>query len=59
MNRPPSVHDYWFARHQRECGGTFHKIRGPDLDKKLQKNKDKSKKSLVQKTLDSNIIYLD
>eukprot|EP00049_Salpingoeca_infusionum_P016177 m.327861 g.327861 ORF g.327861 m.327861 type:complete len:413 (-) comp16026_c4_seq1:60-1298(-) len=30
MNRAPGPSDFWFARHQQECGGTFIKIREPE-----------------------------
>jgi hypothetical protein len=30
MNRPPGPYDYWFARHQRECGGAYTKVREPE-----------------------------
>ncbi|XP_037938119.1 uncharacterized protein LOC119671514 [Teleopsis dalmanni] len=33
-NRAPSAHDQWWSEHQRRCGGTFLKIKGPDLEKK-------------------------
>lgn len=29
LNRPPQKADRWWAEHQRTCGGTFHKIKGP------------------------------
>ncbi|XP_045584641.2 DNA-dependent metalloprotease SPRTN isoform X1 [Procambarus clarkii] len=29
IERPPGPSDKWWARHQQECGGTFHKIEGP------------------------------
>ena len=33
MNRPPQKADNWFAKHQANCGGTFHKISGPEGSK--------------------------
>lgn len=29
--RPPDPSDKWWARHNQECGGTFHKIEGPGV----------------------------
>jgi hypothetical protein len=29
-NRAPSCHDYWWAEHQKTCGGTFIKIKEPE-----------------------------
>lgn len=29
IERPPGPTDRWWARHEQECGGTFHKIEGP------------------------------
>ncbi|XP_064118445.1 DNA-dependent metalloprotease SPRTN-like [Macrobrachium nipponense] len=29
IGRPPGPTDKWWAQHQLECGGTFHKIGGP------------------------------
>src|SRR5690349_9758022 len=44
MNRAPSVHDDWWAAHQRQCGGTFAKIKEPDgYEKRLDKKKDGKK----------------
>ncbi|KXS09184.1 hypothetical protein M427DRAFT_141323 [Gonapodya prolifera JEL478] len=33
MNRAPQPADRWWADHQKDCGGVFVKIAGPDLDK--------------------------
>jgi hypothetical protein len=30
MNRPPQKADYWWARHQIQCGGTYTKISEPE-----------------------------
>ncbi|XP_006902949.1 PREDICTED: sprT-like domain-containing protein Spartan [Elephantulus edwardii] len=30
INRAPSAHDYWWAEHQRTCGGTYVKIKEPE-----------------------------
>ncbi|XP_077504941.1 DNA-dependent metalloprotease dvc-1-like [Amblyomma americanum] len=40
MNRPPSDYDRWWADHQRNCGGTFTKIREPDPKGSKGKRKD-------------------
>ncbi|XP_022379402.1 sprT-like domain-containing protein Spartan [Enhydra lutris kenyoni] len=29
-NRAPSAHDYWWAEHQKTCGGTYIKIKEPE-----------------------------
>ncbi|ORX62649.1 hypothetical protein DM01DRAFT_257361 [Hesseltinella vesiculosa] len=29
MNRPPQKADRWFADHQQQCGGTYHKVSSP------------------------------
>lgn len=29
-NRAPSAHDYWWAKHQKTCGGTYIKIKEPE-----------------------------
>ncbi|XP_029787167.1 sprT-like domain-containing protein Spartan [Suricata suricatta] len=29
-NRAPSAHDYWWAEHQRTCGGAYVKVREPE-----------------------------
>ena len=52
MNRPPQKADNWFASHQKKCGGTFHKISGPDVGKKksISSSKSSSKpKSILEK----------
>lgn len=67
MNRPPQKADNWFARHEANCGGTFHKIAGPDMEKDKGKNKEnidpksntksnsKSKKSVQPSSKSKNI----
>ena len=30
MNRAPSPHDPWWADHQRDCGGSYTKVKEPD-----------------------------
>lgn len=32
QNRPPGPTDYWWSKHQRECGGCFIKIAGPEME---------------------------
>ncbi|KAJ3028359.1 hypothetical protein HDV00_010459 [Rhizophlyctis rosea] len=32
MNRAPQPADRWWNDHQQSCGGSYHKIAGPDLD---------------------------
>ncbi|XP_074241427.1 DNA-dependent metalloprotease SPRTN isoform X2 [Saimiri boliviensis] len=40
-NREPSAHDYWWAEHQKTCGGTFIKIKEPENYSKKGKGKTK------------------
>ena len=36
MNRPPQKADWWFEKHQRECGGGYHLIKSPKpIEKKV------------------------
>ncbi|CAD8170938.1 unnamed protein product [Paramecium octaurelia] len=44
INRPPGKTDYWFQKHQEECGGIFEKISQPEK-KQPQKKVQKKKKS--------------
>lgn len=43
-NRAPSAHDYWWADHQKTCGGTYIKIREPENYSKKGKGKTKAGK---------------
>ncbi|XP_058165519.1 DNA-dependent metalloprotease SPRTN isoform X2 [Dasypus novemcinctus] len=40
-NRAPSAHDYWWAEHQKTCGGTYIKIKEPENYSKKGKGKTK------------------
>ncbi|XP_057591482.1 DNA-dependent metalloprotease SPRTN isoform X1 [Hippopotamus amphibius kiboko] len=40
-NRAPSAHDYWWAEHQKTCGGTYVKIKEPENYSKRGKGKAK------------------
>ncbi|KAI9285084.1 SprT-like family-domain-containing protein [Umbelopsis sp. AD052] len=46
MNRPPQKADYWWARHQIQCGGTYTKISEPEkkATTKQQKTKEPDQK---------------
>lgn len=45
MNRAPGKTDNWWERHQRDCGGEFIKIDGPEFHKdENDKEKQKTKK---------------
>uniref|UniRef100_U3C485 DNA-dependent metalloprotease SPRTN n=1 Tax=Callithrix jacchus TaxID=9483 RepID=U3C485_CALJA len=46
-NREPSAHDYWWAEHQKTCGGTFIKIKEPENYSKKGKGKTKLAKHPV------------
>ncbi len=50
MNRPPGPKDIWHNRHLRECGGTFTKISGPDMEGSKPSNQPKEKKRERTKT---------
>ncbi|ELW68154.1 sprT-like domain-containing protein Spartan [Tupaia chinensis] len=43
-NRAPSANDYWWAEHQRACGGTYVKIKEPENYSKKGKGKTKLEK---------------
>lgn len=43
-NRAPSAHDYWWADHQKTCGGTYIKIREPENYAKKNRGKAKAGK---------------
>lgn len=38
-NRKPGDYDFWFAQHQRDCGGTFIKVKEPTPKKKEPKER--------------------
>ncbi|XP_037366323.1 DNA-dependent metalloprotease SPRTN [Talpa occidentalis] len=40
-NRAPSANDYWWAEHQKTCGGTYIKIKEPENYSKKGKGKTK------------------
>ncbi|KAF7480853.1 Hypothetical predicted protein [Marmota monax] len=40
-NRAPSAHDFWWAEHQKTCGGTYIKIKEPENYSKKGKGKAK------------------
>ncbi|XP_005405028.1 PREDICTED: sprT-like domain-containing protein Spartan isoform X2 [Chinchilla lanigera] len=46
-NRAPSAHDYWWAEHQKTCGGTYIKIKEPENYSKKGKGKTKPQKQPV------------
>nr|XP_030695412.1 sprT-like domain-containing protein Spartan isoform X5 [Globicephala melas] len=46
-NRAPSAHDYWWAEHQKTCGGTYIKIKEPESYSKKGKGKTKPGKQPV------------
>ena len=42
MNRKPGPNDSWWARHQKECGGTYTKISEPkEFTEKMKKKKER------------------
>uniref|UniRef100_A0A0P4WFK9 Protein with SprT-like domain at the N terminus n=1 Tax=Scylla olivacea TaxID=85551 RepID=A0A0P4WFK9_SCYOL len=42
ITRPPGPMDKWWAKHSQECGGTFHKVEGPDISPSTSQNTPKS-----------------
>ena len=44
MNRAPGPTDNWWGKHQRECGGKFIKIDGPEFREGAEKKKEKNVK---------------
>jgi hypothetical protein len=42
MNRPPQPADYWWSRHQQQCGGTYTKISEPEKKPTSKKGKEPS-----------------
>ncbi|XP_005064743.1 DNA-dependent metalloprotease SPRTN [Mesocricetus auratus] len=46
-NRAPSAHDYWWADHQKTCGGTYIKIKEPENYSKKGRGKTKPSKQLA------------
>lgn len=45
MNRAPGPSDFWYEEHQRNCGGTFIKIREPTKDAAKERPSGSSKNS--------------
>lgn len=37
VNRAPSPRDLWWSQHERHCGGSFHKVAGPEPGKGKRK----------------------
>ncbi|EAS05033.1 SprT family protein (macronuclear) [Tetrahymena thermophila SB210] len=56
MNRPPQKSDFWFESHQKNCGGQFIKIDGPEFgdDGKPDPSKQAVKKTKKDKSEESN-----
>ncbi|KAL4473968.1 hypothetical protein ABPG72_000330 [Tetrahymena utriculariae] len=56
MNRPPQKSDFWFESHQKNCGGQFMKIDGPEFgnDGKPDPSKQVVKKTKKEKNEESN-----
>lgn len=43
MNRPPQPADYWWSRHQQQCGGTYTKIAEPEKKPTSKKGKERER----------------
>ncbi|KAI9103802.1 hypothetical protein DFS34DRAFT_667987 [Phlyctochytrium arcticum] len=41
MNRPPQAADWWFAGHEKSCGGVSEKIAGPEPKPKAERKPNK------------------
>lgn len=54
MNRPPGPSDHWYKEHQKNCGGTFHKIKEPEKIKKTNKKKDEKQHKITSFLTDEN-----
>eukprot|EP01138_Halocafeteria_seosinensis_P010857 gb/GECG01011090.1/.p1 GENE.gb/GECG01011090.1/~~gb/GECG01011090.1/.p1 ORF type:complete len:395 (+),score=55.27 gb/GECG01011090.1/:1-1185(+) len=50
MNRAPAPNDFWWSRHQQECGGTFHKISEPEDYRSKGKGKKGQNSQISQKS---------
>ncbi|XP_064604047.1 uncharacterized protein LOC135469349 [Liolophura sinensis] len=48
MNRAPSPRDFWWAEHQRMCGGTYTKVKEPDGYGQKKKGKPDGKQGKVK-----------
>uniref|UniRef100_A0A2K6EZQ8 DNA-dependent metalloprotease SPRTN n=1 Tax=Propithecus coquereli TaxID=379532 RepID=A0A2K6EZQ8_PROCO len=53
-NRAPSANDYWWAEHQKTCGGTYIKIKEPENYSKKGKGKTKPGKPPVSAVENKN-----
>ncbi|XP_029425565.1 sprT-like domain-containing protein Spartan isoform X1 [Nannospalax galili] len=53
-NRAPSAHDYWWAAHQKTCGGTYIKIKEPENYSKKGRGKTKPEKQPVSAVEDKD-----
>jgi hypothetical protein len=49
MNRAPAPNDFWWSRHQKECGGTFHKVSEPENYRTKGKAKNKQNTGNTEK----------
>ena len=51
MNRAPGPNDYWWAEHEKNCGGNYIKIDGPEFHQKDQnkQNPEKEKRKKNKK----------
>ena len=49
MNRAPAPTDFWWAEHQKTCGGTYTKVREPDGygEKKKKKEETESQPGII------------
>jgi len=57
MNRPPGSYDFWWAKHEAECGGTYTKIQEPAITKKQLETMSKKERAGRQKNkIDSWVI---
>lgn len=54
INRPPGYYDYWWQKHDSECGGKFEKIGEPEGKENVKVNEQKKKKKITSIPLSSS-----
>lgn len=45
MNRAPGPNDFWYKDHQKNCGGSFTKIKEPSPKKAVKRKKEPTAKT--------------
>eukprot|EP01053_Blabericola_migrator_P001921 Blabericola_migrator_1__1920@NODE_1522_length_4352_cov_15_201867_g1002_i0_p5_GENE_NODE_1522_length_4352_cov_15_201867_g1002_i0NODE_1522_length_4352_cov_15_201867_g1002_i0_p5_ORF_typecomplete_len162_score15_68_NODE_1522_length_4352_cov_15_201867_g1002_i0231716 len=57
MNRPPGPSDWWFSKHQAECGGSYAKISEPEPKAKKLSKPSKQPKSAEPRLEKENTLF--